>query len=142
LTAYADTSFIASLYVLDENSPSAAEKMARAQLPVVISALVEFEFTNAVSLRVFRHEISRSLAKASHATFARDIQDGVFLVQPITSSIFDRAKQIAKTQTPVLGTRSLDVLHVAAALVLRADRFWTFDRHQRKLAATEGFKTE
>ena len=33
-----------------------------------------------------------------------------------------------------LGTRTLDLLHVAAALVLKPDVFSTFDKRQRKLA--------
>jgi predicted nucleic acid-binding protein len=35
-------------------------------------------------------------------------------------------------------TRSLDVLHVASALVLHAETFYTFDEKQRKLAKAEG----
>ncbi|HYF35074.1 MAG TPA: hypothetical protein VD994_07260 [Prosthecobacter sp.] len=34
--------------------------------------------------------------------------------------------------------RALDVLHVAAAVVLKADGFVTFDADQKKLAAFEG----
>jgi len=34
----------------------------------------------------------------------------------------------------------LDSLHVACALELKADRFWTFDERQAKLAKAEGLK--
>jgi len=37
-----------------------------------------------------------------------------------------------------LGTRTLDVLHFASALVLKADTFYTFDVNQGKLAKAEG----
>ena len=36
------------------------------------------------------------------------------------------------------GHRGFDILHVAAALVLRADEFLTFDANQKKLAESEG----
>jgi len=36
-----------------------------------------------------------------------------------------------------LGTRTLDVLHVASALALQADTFHTFDTRQAKQAAAE-----
>jgi hypothetical protein len=39
-----------------------------------------------------------------------------------------------------LGTRTLDVLHVASALVLGATYFYKFDRNQGKLAAAEGLR--
>ena len=51
---------------------------------------------------------------------------------------FDRAKRLAEKQTLRLGTRTLDVLHVASALVLKADTFYTFDVNQRKMAKAEG----
>jgi predicted nucleic acid-binding protein len=36
--------------------------------------------------------------------------------------------------------RTLDSLHVASALELKADRFWTFDERQAKLAKVVGLK--
>ncbi len=35
------------------------------------------------------------------------------------------------------GHRSFDILHVATALVRRADKFLTFDENQKKLAEAE-----
>jgi len=37
-----------------------------------------------------------------------------------------------------LGTSTLDILHVAAAIVLDADSFHTFDDRQKKLAKAAG----
>ena len=42
---------------------------------------------------------------------------------------------------PTLGIRTLDSLHVACALELRADRFWTFDDRQGRLAEIVGLNT-
>jgi predicted nucleic acid-binding protein len=39
-----------------------------------------------------------------------------------------------------VGTRTLDTLHVASALELRATEFWTFDDRQAKLAKAVGLK--
>ena len=36
--------------------------------------------------------------------------------------------------------RILDTLHVACAIELKAERFWTFDERQRKLAKAAGLK--
>jgi predicted nucleic acid-binding protein len=138
LSAYADTSFLASLYVLDGNSALAAARMTRAQLPLLLTPLGELELTNAVSLRLFRKELSASQVKAALTLIRNDLQDGVLMVNALTASAFERAKQIARRQTPRLGTRTLDVLHVASALVLQADTFYSFDARQAKLAAAEG----
>jgi hypothetical protein len=49
-----------------------------------------------------------------------------------------RATQLSDRYAPALGARSLDLLHVAAALVLEAKVFFSFDERQRKAAKSEG----
>ena len=138
MSAYCDTSFLVSLYVLDANSAPAAAQMRKAELPILLTAFGELELTNAISLRVFRKELLPSRARAARALIRKDIEGGVFLPKPIAGSVYERARQIAGRRTPRLGTRTLDVLHVASALVLQADTFYTFDRRQRMLAKSEG----
>ena len=48
---------------------------------------------------------------------------------------------LAGNYGPPLGVRTLDSLHVACALELRAERFWTFDERQAKLAEAVGLET-
>lgn len=138
MSAYADASFLVSLYVLDANSVQAAARMKRAQLPLLITPFVELELTNAISLRLFRKELPASTIKAAIALLDGDLQGGVLLSRPIPASAFERAKRMAIKQTPRLGTRSLDVLHVASALALKTDTLYTFDARQAKRAAAEG----
>ena len=138
MSAYADTSFLASLYVLDASSALAAGRMKRAKLRLLITPFGELELTNAVALRLFRKELSASQVKAAYALIRKDLEDGVLRVNALPASAFERAKQIARRQTPRLGTRTLDVLHVASARALQADTFYTFDTRQAKLAAAEG----
>jgi hypothetical protein len=52
----------------------------------------------------------------------------------------NRAAELSRSYTPKLGTRSLDVLHVACAVELRLRHFITFDERQGKLAAAAGLK--
>jgi predicted nucleic acid-binding protein len=137
LSAYADPSFLVSLYVLDANSALAAARMKRAKLPLVLTSLGELELVNAISLRVFRKEIKPSVAKSALALLRKDLESGVLMVRPLPVATFERAKQLARKRTPRLGTRSLDILHVAAALVLQASGFYTFDARRAKLATAE-----
>jgi predicted nucleic acid-binding protein len=53
---------------------------------------------------------------------------------------FDRCAELARRYGPKLNMRTLDSLHVACALELKADRFWTFDERQAKLAKAAGLK--
>jgi predicted nucleic acid-binding protein len=56
-------------------------------------------------------------------------------------SAFDVCPQLARRYAAKLGLRTLDTLHVASALELKAERFWTFDDRQKKLARAVGLKT-
>ena len=140
MSIYADTSFLVSLYVLDSNSQAAAGRMARASLPVLITRLVELELINAISLCLFRGEISASKARTARSLIVRDEAEGILLINAIPPGLFARAKQIARRRTPHLGTRTVDILHVASALLLRVDTIFTFDRVQEKLAIAEGLQ--
>jgi predicted nucleic acid-binding protein len=55
-------------------------------------------------------------------------------------SVFDVCADLARRHVPRLGLRTLDSLHVACALQLKAEQFWTFDERQAKLAKAVGFK--
>ncbi|MBI4625293.1 MAG: PIN domain-containing protein [Verrucomicrobia bacterium] len=50
------------------------------------------------------------------------------------------AESLSKAHTVQLNVRTLDLLHVAAARLLGAREFWTFDRRQRALAHAAGLK--
>ncbi|HEX9222381.1 MAG TPA: type II toxin-antitoxin system VapC family toxin [Candidatus Acidoferrales bacterium] len=140
MSAYADTSFLLSTCIQDANSRAAGEKMKTAELPLLVTELGELELINAVGLRLFRTEITTAEASAALSLFQKDIENTVVRVAPLSAGAFEHGKQIARTNTPVLGTRALDVLHVASALALRADTFYTFDRNQAKLAAAHGLR--
>ena len=70
--------------------------------------------------------------------FREDIENGIFEVRSASRAVFDRAMRVSEKQTRRLGTRSLDVLHVASALVFKVDTFLTFDGNQAKMAKAEG----
>jgi predicted nucleic acid-binding protein len=49
-------------------------------------------------------------------------------------------EELALRHTAKHGFRTYDLLHVASALVLKRDTFWSFDPKASKLAALEGLK--
>jgi predicted nucleic acid-binding protein len=114
--------------------------MRSASLPLLFTDLGELEIVNGVALRLFRKELQPDEAKAALALFRRDTESGVVRIVLLPSSAYQQAATIAGRHTPVLGTRTLDVLQVASAVVLGADTFFTFDQKQAKLAATLGLR--
>jgi predicted nucleic acid-binding protein len=134
LKAYVDTSFLISLYSPDANSPVAAGVMRSSKGDHCITWLGELEVVNALELRVFRKELSSAQAQSSLQDFEGDLRDGVFLLRPLSDPVFERARQLSRQTTARLGTRTADLLHVAAAIELGVDYLYSFDQHQRKLA--------
>lgn len=98
----------------------------------------ELEVINAIQLRVFRKELSASQAESSLRGFENDVRDGILSLRPLPDQVFARAQQLSKQTTQRLGTRTADLLHVAAALEMQVDYLYTFDQQQRKLSRGVG----
>lgn len=134
MTPYADTSFLVSLYTPDANSPEAASRIRRMALPVIITALGELEMVNALQLRLFRRELLAANTRAAYAAFRDDVTAGIFAIKPMSEEVYAQARRLAERWTRTLGTRTLDIIHIASAMALGADAFHTFDERQRRLA--------
>jgi predicted nucleic acid-binding protein len=139
LSIYADTSFLVSLYVPDQHSIEAQRWMA-SNPSIWLTPLHVAEWTHAIEQQVFRGASSRSQADLVHARFDGHRASGVWVEVPIPDAAFDLCARLARRFGSRLGLRTLDTLHVAAALELKAQRFWTFDERQRKLAHAAGLK--
>ena len=134
MTIYTDTSFIVSLYSLDGNSEAALAIMEASSGVRLVTTFGELEVVNALMLRHFRKEVSSAQARSALADFERDLRSGVFRLRPLPDQAFARARQLSQQTTVKLGTRTADLLHVAAALELQADYLYSFDKRQRALA--------
>ena len=140
MKVYADTSFLVSLYSLDANSVPAAKTLKTSVGDRFVTILGELEVINAFGLRVFRKEVTAAQAQSSLSDFEKDLRDGVFQLRGLPDTVFERARQLSRHTTAKLGTRTADILHVAAALELGVDYLYSFDQHQRKLARTVRLK--
>lgn len=143
MSAYADTGFIVTLYKEEHTSARAAALMGRQTASVRLSQLGELEFRNALHLAVFRDEITAGEAALKKQLFLEDVANGIFSIMPVPASVlFAKAAELADRHSARLGTRSLDLIHVAAALLLNAEVFLSFDERQRKAAKAEGLKVK
>jgi predicted nucleic acid-binding protein len=139
LTVYADTSVFVSLYLPDAHSKEAQKLMER-HPRVWLTPLHRVEWTHAIGQHVFQHKILLREAQAVYADFERDREAGVWIETSVSERAFDTCTAIARNRVAKLGVRTLDTLHVALALELKAAHFWTFDRRQAKLAEAEGLQ--
>ena len=141
MKSYADTGFVVSLYKAETTSAAAAATMKQLQPPIWLSPLGELELHNAFQLAVFRGDIDTASALRKKQLFAEDLAKGIFLIRPVPAAgLHQKAIELAERHSATLGTRSLDLMHVAAALILKADLFLSFDDRQRKAAELEGLR--
>lgn len=140
MNIYADTSFFVSLYLPDRHSPEAERRMA-AKPALWLTPFHVAEWTHAIEQHVFRRLVSRSAADRLHARFEQHRESGLWMEIVLPESAFELCVRLAQRHGARLGLRTLDTLHVASALELRAERFWTFDERQKRLARTVGLKT-
>lgn len=138
---YADSGFICSLYAPDVNTGRACKFMDKQREAIAFSWLNQVELRNALRLRIFRKEISETERDYSLNLLLADLSTGVFEnVEPAHSSVLIETERLSAQHSQRLGTRSLDILHVAMAIVLGCDRFLSFDIRQIKLAKAVGLK--
>jgi predicted nucleic acid-binding protein len=143
MNANADTGFVVTLYKEEAASARAAELMAKQTASVGLSQLGALEFPNALHLAVFRGDITADDAAIMQRLFQKDVANGIFTIKPdLAAGLFAKAMELADRHSAGLGTRSLDLLHVAAALLLKAQTFLSFDERQRNAAKAEGLKVQ
>lgn len=143
MTVYADTGFLCSLYAPDAHTAKAALSMKRMNTPLAFLWIHQLEFRNALRLRVFRKQITPSQRDASLNLLLADLASGVLVHAEVPQrDLMVEAERLSTSYSERLGTRSLDILHVAAALVLGCETFHTFDLRQSKLAKAAGMKVK
>jgi predicted nucleic acid-binding protein len=137
LSIYADTSLIVSLFVRDSHSAEALHRMA-SKPGVWLTPLHGAEFAHAVEQHIFQRQLSLRESQRVFADFDADRATGVWDEVGFPDLAFEVCAQLAPRHVGRLGVRTLDTLHMACALELRATQFWTFDERQARLARAEG----
>jgi len=138
---YVDPSALRRLYVHDDRSRAFCAWRARlgGSLPLTLHGRAEI--VNSVGLAVFRGDISKEMGEGALADLESDLASGhLHIADLLWRKALGRAAELSREHTPKLGTRTLDVLHVAAALVLRCRGFVTYDDRQAALARAVGLR--
>lgn len=113
-----------------------------AQRPGIwLTPLHRAEWAHAIFQHVFQRKISTREAQEVCRYFENDRKLGLWIEVGLPETAFETCVELAHRHVARLGAGTLDSLHVASALDLGADSFWTFDNRQAKLARREHLKT-
>ena len=149
---YADTNFFTRAYLKLPDSEEADRLLAMAAQgkarPLPVTWLHRIETANAFQLHIFfarspgQPFVTPEQAALALANYRDDLQRATFLnpVAAPTAELEKQFEELSLRHTARYGFRTYDLLHVASALVLKCDGFWSFDPKASKLAALEGLK--
>ena len=141
MSHYADSSFLVSCYVVDANTAQAKAFLTRLNTPLLFTALHALEVRNALKLGVFRGLFPGAAAAGAWANLESDLRGGRLVRVKVKWPVALRlAALFSERHSATVGTRSLDILHVAVARSLRVGEFVSFDTRQRALAVAIGLK--
>ena len=140
---YADTSVLFSLYVTDANSPKADAWRQANPVPLDFTGFHRVELRNALGLAVFQQRLTPAESQAAWQEVEPDLASGLLVAKSgLWGKLLPEAERLAEQHTPAIGSRSLDILHVAAATLLGATDFCTLDTRQGKLAQLAGLDVQ
>jgi len=139
VTTYADTSFLVSLYVQDSFSARAQAWLVAHPTELPLTEFGRTELRNAITRLVFTKAVTQEQADAAWQTVEADLKQGrLKAVSGPWPAAFVQAEDLVAKHTATLGTRTLDVLHIAIARGLGATEFVGFDTRQGDLAKPAG----
>lgn len=140
MIVYADTSFQIAAYIVDVHSPAVVSRLAT-RPRLCLTPFSRSEVVNAIYRQAFTGRLPLAEAQEAWRSFQGDCATGVWQALAFPSPAWETCIDLARRFAPSLGVRTLDSLHVACALELSAEKFWTFDDRQARLAEAVGLDT-
>jgi predicted nucleic acid-binding protein len=134
---YLDTGCLVKLYYPEPESALVAAKVSHRR--IAFTSLHELEITNALRLKRFHKTASISQIDAALQLVQDDVKNGVLEFVDIDWPLALRqATELSNLHTKDVGSRSLDIIHCAAAMGCKAAEFLSTDLRQCKLAQLAG----
>lgn len=135
---YVDSRILVKLYVRERNSGEAIAALSQLA-GISLNALQELEIRNTLSAMEGRGLISAAQRATSEHFLEADIISRRLRRTPLDwNAIYAEALHLSHSYTAETLARSLDVLHVAAAVVTGTREFITGDKRQQAMAARCG----
>ena len=140
MIVYVDSSFLVAAYIRDAHSAEVLRRLS-AKPKIGLTPFNRSELANAIYRQAFLRRLALTDAQSAWNNFGGDLRAGIWEYGDFPGQSWETCASLAQRHGPSLGVRTLDSLHVACALELKAERFWTFDDRQARLAEAVGLNT-
>lgn len=147
---YADTNFFTNTLIDMTHRDAAEQLIVECSHTLPVTWLHRLEVVNALQLCVFvsrqgtqQLRVTPEFATAAEGRFFDEVDLGIHYLHTAVdpSAVETVFQQLSHRHTAMEGFRTYDIMHVASALVLGCDTFWSFDAKAKKLAKLEGLAT-
>jgi predicted nucleic acid-binding protein len=140
---YWDTSALTKLYANEQDSALFFELAARDGNPIITSSISQVELLTTFYRKESLGDLKPRAASTLFEKLSEDIALGDIVLVPITTEVLKNVEQIVEltyTKAKPVMIRSLDVIHVASALVSQAPALVATDIRLREVAALVGLQ--
>ncbi|HEX8313128.1 MAG TPA: PIN domain-containing protein [Chthoniobacteraceae bacterium] len=122
--AYADSSFLVSLYRADWWHEKASSFMARVAIPLAFTPLHRIEVRNALRNAAAAGDMTIPEQRTAFRQIEEDLRDGLLIHTAVDwTELLQAADHLSEKHAAAAGQRTIDLLHVAAALQLDVSLF-------------------
>jgi predicted nucleic acid-binding protein len=136
---YADSSFLASLYLPDAKTDAANAFLAKQQAPLAFTHFNRLELRNLLRNMVARGDATSATVAKAFPLIESDLNEGLLIEKALDmGKLFKIAEQLSSRHGERHVIRCVDLLHVASAHVLGIKVFLTFDLQQSVFATSTG----
>lgn len=139
---YCDTSALVKLYHQEVGTERMEELFRQEGNVLVISELAIVEFYSTLARKVRVGEITPEAQEEAHRNFEADCRQR-FVVDPLGSSVIQKAKELLQKHGNTKALRTLDALHLGAclsALPYETPVFGSADVRQLDIGTLEGLQ--
>ena len=141
--AYADSSFLVSIYRQDGNHAAVCAYMAKHSPVLAFLPLHRVEMRNALRFAESQGLLTAPERRRAFKQIEQDLRDGLLQHASVGwNEICRRADDLSEKHMVKNGQRTIDLLHVAAALESGTRLFLSFDRRQCGLAKAAGLQVK
>jgi predicted nucleic acid-binding protein len=138
-----DTGVIVKLYIKEAFSQDVSNWIRANNEAIPLTLFHDLEFNNAIQFKRFRSEITSEEANSIASKREEHEKKGRYYRPSMNwTDMFQCAIDLSQKHTRAIGSRSLDIIHIASALTMKADRFLTLDEKQMQLAHLVGLIIE
>lgn len=136
---FCDTSFVAKLYIVEQES-LAVRALLEAEDQILVSALARAELMAVFHRQLREKKWTRGMFATAVRQFTSDDIAGFWTWLPLDTAIVEAAARTYLTLSEDVFLRTADCLHLVTALHHNCAEIYTYDARQSAAAAAFGLK--